>query len=640
MWLWRRDGFEQQLLCELQRQQRCSLFCDTVLQADGISVPAHSCVLAALSPALGQVLCSGPAPPAGRSRLLELQAVGAEPLLRLVGFLYSGRLEGESPAQREQLLQAAACLGIQGLLEERSQEEGEERRRGEGEEGPGTDRGTQTDCAVKPDAGLCPLVFPEPPHSLAMTSPFRPTLGRTPPRPPASHTPCPTMPSGGGDDYFTLSSSAAPGLAGVSPAKGGEAPAAVAMEIPQPAVCTVAHGDDVMAAAPPMGCASALAALASGPGSVAPSPADTSGPAVVGATHVGPDSLPSADRESRGGTVLVREGGAGRGSSKRGRTRSQGMNPSSIEEGKVGRMRSSGMKGRSQGRGVAAGLRARQRDRQISIKIRLRRQSKSELWEIVSVREEGVASTPRGRCLRRRQNPATFGRISRNKDGLPVVKRQRGLSMGTAVPQRLFRDLSLNPPSTVTSPPPHKPHPLLPLNPAHSPVPLPPAPSIPEDMDEQIEKLLDDIMMGLNILPPIVVETDSGGHGDSKTLHPSPGDFGMGASGPCPYQCPQSTGSARPETGFSCPSTQDGGSCISGPGSVSRTPYRPHPPPVNCQLRYTCSQETAYPRVPQQTSDVLHNLDHFLWSREGHPDGAWERSAAGHSDGGGGGSRR
>ncbi|KAG5849629.1 hypothetical protein ANANG_G00112960 [Anguilla anguilla] len=375
MWRWKRPGFEQTLLGELQRQQRRSLFCDTLLQAEGISVPAHSCVLAALSPALAQVLCSGPAPPLGGAGC------------------WSCRPWGRS-----------LCSGC----------------------------------------------------------------------------------------------------------------------------CTV--------------------------------------------------------------------------------------------RGKVGRMRSRGMKGR-----------ARQRDRRISIKIRLRRQSSGELWEIVSVREEGAVSTPRGGHsssrgwgLRHRQNQPTLSRLARSKDGLPEVKRPSGLSVGSALPQRICRGLSLTPPSTMTSPPththlppPHRPLPLQHIHPAHNPVPLPPAPPIPEDSDEQIEKLLDDIMMGLNILPPIVVETDAGGHGDSRILEPSPGAFGTGASGPCPYQCPQITESPRPKNRLMCSRTQDG------------------PFPTNRQSRYISSHETTYPRVPQQASDELHILDRFLFSRENHADGAWERSALGHSDGGG-----
>ncbi|XP_064193880.1 uncharacterized protein LOC135255964 isoform X2 [Anguilla rostrata] len=545
--------------------------------------------------------------------------------------------------------------------------------------------------------------MPKPPHPLTMTSPSLPTPGSADGQCQARSS---TVPPESSDDYFALSSSAAPGQIGISPTKAGSAP--------------VALSDDVTAA-PLMGCASALAPDA---GSVAPSPADLCGSAGVGAAREGSGFPPTpvfpakscspTATESRGGAVLSSGGGAvlssgggavlssggvavlssggvavlssggvavlssgggavlssgggavldsgGRavlssgGGARQGwggdraEQREQGggarqgwggdraeqcdhggslspgsscfLIPSCTVRGKVGRMRSRGMKGR-----------ARQRDRRISIKIRLRRQSSGELWEIVSVREEGAVSTPRGGHsssrgwgLRHRQNQPTLSRLARSKDGLPEVKRPSGLSVGSALPQRICRGLSLTPPSTMTSPPththlppppPHRPVPLQHIHPAHNPVPLPPAPPIPEDSDEQIEKLLDDIMMGLNILPPIVVETDAGGHGDSRILEPSPGAFGTGASGPCPYQCPQITESPRPKNRLMCSRTQDG------------------PFPTNRQSRYISSHETTYPRVPQQASDELHILDRFLFSRENHADGAWERSALGHSDGG------
>ncbi|KAJ8271208.1 hypothetical protein COCON_G00100670 [Conger conger] len=461
-----------------------------------------------------------------------------------------------------------------------------------------------------------------------MTSPSLPAPGQAPLRPPAGQLPCATMPSEGSDDYFSLSSSAAPGLAGVSPTKRAAAPADVAMETAncgtgQLAVRTVALSDDVTAA-PPMGCASALAALAPGPGYAA---------------RVRPGFIPPAeshspaDTGSRGGAVLGARRGAARtcAGDKPGKRRQRGSRslggshallPGPIEDGKVGRMRSSRMRGRGrgQGRGRAGTLQARQRDCRISIKIRLRRQCKGHLWEIVSRREEGVASTPRGgnsvgrgRGLRHRQNLPTLGRIIRSKDGLPVVKRPRRLSRAPPLPQRIFSALTLSPPSALSSPPtltplspPHKPVPLLQTSPARASaqaVPLPPAPPIAEDSDEQIGKLLDDIMMGLNILPPIIVERDAG-----RNLEPS---------GACAYPCPRTPEPPRPGSGLSCPRTQDGS------------------PPINHQSGYNGSQETTFPRLTQQASDEMCMLDHFLWSRDSHVGGAWERSAPGPGDGGG-----
>ncbi|XP_028816735.1 uncharacterized protein LOC114768547 [Denticeps clupeoides] len=106
------------LLKELQRQQLSAQFCDTILQAQGVSVPVHSCVLSAFSPRLSGTLSALPAVPAGHCRLIQLEAVKAATLLRLVGLLYSGVLEGD----KEELLLAAGRLGIKPWLE------GKERR--------------------------------------------------------------------------------------------------------------------------------------------------------------------------------------------------------------------------------------------------------------------------------------------------------------------------------------------------------------------------------------------------------------------------------------------------------------------------------------------------------------------------------
>ncbi|XP_019744742.1 uncharacterized protein LOC109527329 isoform X2 [Hippocampus comes] len=85
--------YEMKLLGELQRQQNRAEFCDTLLQTEGISVPTHSCVLAAFSPYLSQKLSSTPSPPSGEKRQLHLQSLKAHTLLKLVGLLYSGELE-------------------------------------------------------------------------------------------------------------------------------------------------------------------------------------------------------------------------------------------------------------------------------------------------------------------------------------------------------------------------------------------------------------------------------------------------------------------------------------------------------------------------------------------------------------------
>ncbi|KAJ8015581.1 hypothetical protein DPEC_G00027600 [Dallia pectoralis] len=125
MWRYQKPGFMALLLAELQRQQSGSQFCDTVLRADGVSVPTHSCVLSALSPQLSRALASSSTTPPGQSRLLEFQAFGGDSLLKLVGLLYSGEMMGEGEEERQDAITAAAWLGIQGLVEvgRRSEEE-------------------------------------------------------------------------------------------------------------------------------------------------------------------------------------------------------------------------------------------------------------------------------------------------------------------------------------------------------------------------------------------------------------------------------------------------------------------------------------------------------------------------------------
>nr|XP_020451858.1 uncharacterized protein LOC109957942 [Monopterus albus] len=110
-------GYEMQLLGELQRQQNSAEFCDTLLQTEGISVPTHSCVLAALSPYLFQKLSTSPSPPCGQKRRLQLQSVKAHTLLKVVGLLYSGKLEVTGSLQQSDVLAVARQFGIADLAE-------------------------------------------------------------------------------------------------------------------------------------------------------------------------------------------------------------------------------------------------------------------------------------------------------------------------------------------------------------------------------------------------------------------------------------------------------------------------------------------------------------------------------------------
>ncbi|XP_048052774.1 mitochondrial import inner membrane translocase subunit Tim10 isoform X2 [Megalobrama amblycephala] len=119
MWKYQHPDFALFLLGELQKQQQGSIFCDTLLQTEGVCVPAHSCVLAALSPIFSRILSMSPAPQAGQNRLLSLEAVGSHALLKLVGFLYTGGMEIESQSEHEEIMAAAHRLGLRNLFEKK-----------------------------------------------------------------------------------------------------------------------------------------------------------------------------------------------------------------------------------------------------------------------------------------------------------------------------------------------------------------------------------------------------------------------------------------------------------------------------------------------------------------------------------------
>uniref|UniRef100_A0A3B3C968 Uncharacterized LOC112137528 n=1 Tax=Oryzias melastigma TaxID=30732 RepID=A0A3B3C968_ORYME len=110
-------NYEMQLLGELQKQQNTAQFCDTLLQTEGISVPTHSCILAALSPYFSQRLSSSPSPPSGQKHLLKLHTVTAHVLLKLVSLMYSGELEVEGNEEKSELLAAASRFGFSNLVE-------------------------------------------------------------------------------------------------------------------------------------------------------------------------------------------------------------------------------------------------------------------------------------------------------------------------------------------------------------------------------------------------------------------------------------------------------------------------------------------------------------------------------------------
>ncbi|CAN9515001.1 unnamed protein product [Ophioblennius macclurei] len=146
MWCYRKPDFQTLLISELQRQQQRSQFCDVVLQAKGVSVPAHSCVLSAISPFISSSLPSSPLLPAGMRQPVDCQALDSCTLLHMVELFYSGEMNGEGETEKQEAIYAAAKLGIDGLVEvtRRDSNRGPQR-----EAGLSANAGVQTEPAEK-----------------------------------------------------------------------------------------------------------------------------------------------------------------------------------------------------------------------------------------------------------------------------------------------------------------------------------------------------------------------------------------------------------------------------------------------------------------------------------------------------------
>lgn len=114
-------------------------------------MPAHSCVLSAVSPQISSALSSTPMPPAGQSRLLEFQAVGACTLLHMVRLLYSGEMAGEGEKEKQEAISAAAKLGIHGLVEVTKKDHKSRNEEGGGQH---TEVGVQTEPHMPEESGV------------------------------------------------------------------------------------------------------------------------------------------------------------------------------------------------------------------------------------------------------------------------------------------------------------------------------------------------------------------------------------------------------------------------------------------------------------------------------------------------------
>lgn len=82
----------------------------------GVSIPAHSCVLSALSPVFCRAFANVPSIPVGQSRLIQLEAVGAHALMKLVSFMYSGEMEGENLDEQQEVIEIAYRLGFSNFI--------------------------------------------------------------------------------------------------------------------------------------------------------------------------------------------------------------------------------------------------------------------------------------------------------------------------------------------------------------------------------------------------------------------------------------------------------------------------------------------------------------------------------------------
>ncbi|XP_064859376.1 uncharacterized protein LOC115118946 [Oncorhynchus nerka] len=562
MWRYRLPGFELRLLEELQRQKHNSLYCDTLLQTDGLSVPAHSCILAALSPYLSNALSNQSSPlPAGQRWPLKLQAVKAQTLLKLVDLLYSGELEGEGSMEQEEVMAAACKLGIGRLVEgwkDRGREgEGEEERRcslrdvgvqtegGETQVGALVETGTQTvDCnggtwrtflSPLPDALPTPLL-------LVQSS----SEGQ-------QHTTHTALPSLSPQIMTPTSHPSSTPPSVKAPVNSGTAPFRTHPRTSEPEVTNLSSSSVVL-----------------------------SGDMV---TQSDDSDHPTTPREeSAVPECSVAENGV---TERRMKKREQQLtsHPGRAEEGGTGEcLERRGVVGRKWLSGQ------RLENTQISIKVKLRRRTRGQLWELVSGQEtDGSISPGQGQetdgTISPGQGQETDGTISpgqrQERDGTfsPGQRQERD---GTFSPgQRQERDGTISPgqgqetdgtispgrrqlvlaalkkethdrmrtrqlprqplpplqspalprcspldTAFLTPPPRSRPHPtsktttaqstsLKHCSSTHHPTPHPthepqlalPQPPV-EDSDEQIEKMLEDIMMGLNILPPVVLDRD------------------------------------------------------------------------------------------------------------------------------------
>lgn len=79
-------------------------------------------MLSALSPVFCRAFANVPSLPVGQSRLVQLEAVGARALMKLVRFMYSGELEGESLDEQQEVIDIAYRLGFSNFMERKQKQ--------------------------------------------------------------------------------------------------------------------------------------------------------------------------------------------------------------------------------------------------------------------------------------------------------------------------------------------------------------------------------------------------------------------------------------------------------------------------------------------------------------------------------------
>ncbi|KAL6486888.1 hypothetical protein MHYP_G00035140 [Metynnis hypsauchen] len=482
MWRYRQPGFALHLLHELQKQQRNGLQCDTLLQTEGVAVPAHSCVLSALSPIFSRAFTNSSSLPAGHSRLVNLQAVHPRALLKLVGFLYSGEMEGEGPGEQEEVIAIAHRLGFSHLIDGlkklmNGQQDKAVRCREIGLQTEDTEREkkyadvqmllrresvthteTQTDGPYAYFADACPVLESEPsltrPDGLVSVS----------------------------SEYATSSS-------------------AIGLHSKK----DITSSSNVSKALNPVHsqCCQQIQ--------------------VKNKRRKFPQNIGQVRKIYERQKLNVDE------------AQSDLLNSSVLE--RVKEVGGKDFRKLVEKLGFRSGSAFKQQeDTQISLKIKLKRRRKGSPWEIVSVQEESGAdsSSASGR------GHASPGQTQRHsEDGFTLAKPPRNcpevlLSPSPIVPHQDLATVTLTPPSDLTMSPPATPaknaseqsglhnHETVPRS---SHIQIPPASPVmfqAEESDEHIARILEDmVMMGLNILPSVPMDRNSSLHHQNEK-HESP----------------------------------------------------------------------------------------------------------------------